>query len=100
MAFTEARKACIVAKYIRNEFLTVKKRWVHKTVQKTPLSHNIILRWHARFLKDGSMEHKEGNGRPKVTHQNVDYVRLLFENNPRLSTRQAESLLNISRSTI
>ena len=46
------------------------------------------------------MEHIGGNGRPRVSDQNGEDVHLLFENNPRLSIRQAESLLNIYRSTI
>ena len=42
------------------------------------------------------MEHIGGNGRTRVTDKNVEDVCLLFEKNPRLSIRQAESLLNIS----
>ena len=46
------------------------------------------------------MKHIGGNGRPRVSDQNVEDVRLFFENNPRLFIGHAESLLNISRSTI
>ena len=46
------------------------------------------------------MEQIGGNGRPRVSDQNVTDVRLLFENNHRLSIRPAESLLNIPRSMI
>ena len=44
------------------------------------------------------MEQTGGNGRPRVSNQNVEYVRLLSENNPCLSMRQAEPLMDISRS--
>ena len=46
------------------------------------------------------MEHIGGNGRPRVSDQNVEGVRSLLKENPSRSMRQAESLLNISRSTI
>ena len=46
------------------------------------------------------MEHIGANRRPRVSYQNVEDVCLLFENNPRLSIGQAESLLNISRSMV
>ena len=100
MAFKEAQKAFIVAKYTRTESDTVAQKWVHTTMRKTPPSRNIILRWHTRFLRDRNMEHIGGNGIPRFSDRNVEYVRLLFENNSRLSIRLAESLLNISRSTI
>ena len=100
MSFTDAQKAHIVAKYIRTGSVTVTQRWARTAMNKTPPSRNTILRWHTRFLQDGNMAHQGGNGRPRVSDQNVEDVRLLFENNPRLSIRQAEALLNISRSTI
>ena len=77
MAFTEAQKARIVAKYIRTESVTVTQRCVHRTIHKTPPSSNTIQRWHERFLDDGNKEHRGGNGRPRVRDQNV--VRLLSE---------------------
>ena len=100
MAFTEAQKARIVHKYIRNESLTVTQRWLRTNMQKTPSSRNTILRRHTRLLQGGNMEHIVGNGRPRVSDPNVKDVRLLFGNNFRLSIIQAELLSNISRSTI
>ena len=66
-------------------------------MHKTPPSRNTILRWHTQFLENRNIERIGGNGRSRVSDQNVEDVRLLFETNPRLSMRQAESLLNISR---
>ena len=96
----EAQKARIVTKCIKTESATVTERWFRTTMHKTPPSRYSILRWHTRFLQDGNMGHIGGNGRPRVSYQIVEYVRLLFKNSPFLSIRQAELFLNISRSTI
>ena len=90
----------MVPKYIRTESVTVTQRLVHTTIHKTPPSRNTILRWHTQFLEDVNMEHIGGNGRPRVIDQNVEDMLLSFDKNPRLSIRQAESLLNTSRSTM
>ena len=96
----EALKAHIVAKYTRTESMAVTQIWVQTTMHKIPPSRYTILRWHTRFFEDGNMEHIGGNERPRVSDQNVKCVRILFENNPRLSIRQADSHMNISRSKI
>ena len=55
------------------------QRWFHTTIHRNPPSRNIILHWHARFLQDGNMEHIGGNGRPRISDQNVEDVRLLLK---------------------
>ena len=100
MSFTEAQKARIVAKYARNESVIETQRWIHANMRKTAPYRETILRMHARFLQYENTEFIGGHGRPRVSDQSVEDVRLLFGNNPRLSIRHGESLLNISRSTI
>ena len=46
------------------------------------------------------MPHRGSNGRPAVTDGEIENLRSLFEDNPRLSIGQAESLLNMPRSII
>ena len=75
MAFTEAQKARIVTKYIRTQSVTVTQISFHTVMQKTPPSRNTILRWHTRFLQERNMEHIGGNGRPRVSDQNVENAR-------------------------
>ena len=100
MAFTEAQKAYIVAKYIETESVTVTQIQFHKKTHKALPYRNTIRGWQTRFLKGRNVEHIGGNGRPRVSYTNVKYMRSLFERNPRQSMRQAESLLNMSRSTV
>lgn len=64
MAFTEARRASIIAKYIRAEYVTVTQKWFHTAMHKTTFSRNTVLPWHTRFLQDKNMEYIGGNGTP------------------------------------
>ena len=79
MTFTEAQKARTVAKYIGTESVTVTYIWAHKNTQKTPPSRNTFLCWHTRFLQDVNMEQMGGTGRPRVSDQNFEDLRLSFE---------------------
>ena len=100
MAFTDSGKAQIVAKYVETGSITTKWRWIRTSMRRTPPARSSILRWHEQFLMAGNMARKGGNGRPRRTDGEIENVRSLFENNPRLSIRQAESLLNMPRFTI
>ena len=100
MAFTDSEKVHIVAKYIETGSITAMRSWIRTSMRRTPLERNSILRWHEQFLTAGNMPHRGGNGRPRMSDGEIENVRSLFENNPRLSIRQAESLLNMPRSTI
>ena len=42
---------------------------------------------------------QKNNGRTRISHENIENVRFLFENNTRLSIREAESCLSTSSST-
>ena len=100
MAFAESEKAHIVAKYIETGFVTTTRRWVRKFMRRTPPTRNNILRCHEQIMSAGNMAHSGGNSRPRISDGEIENVRSLFKNNIRLSIRQAESLLNIPRSTI
>ena len=69
-------------------------------MRRTPPTRSSILRWHEQFSTVGNVAHRRGNGRPRISDEEIENVRLLFDNNPFLSTRQAESRLNMPKSTI
>ena len=52
------------------------------------------------LLRMGICRAGVGNRRPRISDRNIEDVRSLFENNPRISIRQAVTLLNMLRSTI
>ena len=100
MPFTDSEKAHIVAKCIETGSITTTRRWIGTSMRITPRTWNIILLLHEKFLTAGNMAHTGGNGRPRISDGEIENVRSLFENNPRLSISQAESLLNMPLSTI
>ena len=99
MAFTDSEKEHIVAKYIETGSTTTARRWIRTSTRRTPPTGKSILRWHEQFLRAGNIAYRGGNGRPQTSDGEIENVRSLFQNNLRLSIRQAESLLNMSRYT-
>ena len=100
MEFTDSEKAHIAVKYIETGSISTNRRWIRTSIRVPPPMRNSILRWHEQFLTAGNMAQRGGNGRPIMSDGEIENVQSLFENNPRLSMRQAEFLLNMPRSTI
>ena len=100
MAFTDSGKAHIDAKSIETGSTTTTLRWIRTSLRRTPRTRKSILRWHEKFFTAGNIAHRGGNGRPRISDREIESMRTLFENNPILSKRQAESLLKMARSTI
>ena len=100
MRFTPQEKARIVAEYIRNESITRTQRWVRMQIRKQPPARNTIIQWHTRFLESANISHRGGNGRPRTSEQTVEQVRLMFQDQPQLSIREAASVLDISTATV
>ena len=100
MRFTPQEKARIVAEYIRNESITRTQRWVRTQIRKQPPARNTIIQWHTRFLESANISHRGGNGRPRTSEQTVEQVRLMFQDQPQLSIREAASVLDISTATV
>ena len=100
MAFTDSEKAHIVAKYIETGSITTTRRWIRTSMRRTPPMRNSILRWHEQLLTAENTAHGRGKGRPRISDGEIENVRSLLQNNPCLSIRQAESLLNMPRSKI
>ncbi len=100
MTFTAQEKDRIVSKFIRYQSVTRTQRWVRTNMRREPPSRNSILRWHYYFMEHRNLAHRGGNGRPRTSAETVTQVRTLFENQPRLSIRQAASTLEVSTATV
>ena len=100
MAFTEREKARIVVKHTRTGSVTTTQRWVQTRMKETAPSRNTIIHWHNLFMENGNLCHGGGNGRPRTREVIVEQVRLMLENQPRLSLRAAASTLKVSHTTV
>ena len=58
------------------------------------------MQWHAGFIESANLIHGGGNGRPRTREETVEQVRSVFQDQPRLSIRQAASALDISTATV
>lgn len=57
-------------------------------------------RWLTKFRKNGSVKDEKRSGRPSVPEEIIERVRQSFEENEKLSLRDASSLLNLKMSTV
>ena len=100
MAFSIQEKAQILQEFHRNRSITATRRWVRLFLSKEPPSRNDILRWERSFMERGNLAHRGGNGRPRISRERINEVRVMFRDNPRLSIRAAAESLDMPRSTV
>lgn len=86
--FIETKSALAVQRRFRRRF------------NGNPPSKNTIKAWYEKFMTYGSIHHRKGNGRPRVSEENIQRIHQSFLNNPRQSTRSAARELNIKHSTL
>ena len=100
MPFTAQEKAQILQEYHRTQSYTRTQRWVRRVMQIDPPHRSEIARWQRNFLSRGSLRHRGGNGRPRTTGERIEEVRLMFQEDPRLSIRNASVALDMPYTTV
>ena len=100
MAFSIQEKAQILREYHRTRSITLTRRWVRLVLSKEPPFRSDILRWERSFMERGNLAHRGGNGRPRISTEKINEVRVMFRDNPRLSIRAAAESLDMPRSTV
>lgn len=88
-------KAQILREYHRNQSIERTRRWVRRTMGKTPPYPSDIRRWNRLFTEHGSLAHRRGNGRPRISEARIEEVRLLFQEQPQTSLRSAADSLSM-----
>jgi transposase len=97
----EARiKAQCVEWFIETKSDVVVQRRFRTRYNRNPPSRPTIRAWYYKFMNTGSLNHKRGNGRPRVSDEDVRRVQQSFVNDPKKSTRSAARELNIKHSTV
>ena len=94
------RKAAIVRRYIQTNSIIATQRWYRSIYGPPAPSGDSIRRWNDHFLRYGTVADLPRSGRPRVSSEDVSKIENAFNENPRLSTRNAERELGIPRSTI
>ena len=100
VVISNQRKAACVQKYIQTGSIASTRRWYATTYGAAAPSRNSILRWYRRFLQNGTVADLPRSGRPQADPQVVSRIEGAFHENPRLSLRVAERVLQVLRSTI
>ena len=94
------KKGRILESYDQSGSARLINRWVHRTVKRDTLHATDIARWKQKFRGTGNLDHRRGNGRPRVSEKRVQKVKQMCQENPRLRIRTVSSPLNQYRSTI
>ena len=93
-------RAASVQRHIQTNSVTTTQRWYRSTFGPPAPSGDSIRRWHGYFVRFGTVADRQRSGRPPVSLDDVREIENAFNENPRLSTRNAEREIRISRSTI
>ena len=88
LEFHSLRSAITVQRHFRTKF------------HKEPPSANTIRRWYQQFLTTGCLCKGKSTGRPAVSEETVERVRMSFTRSPQKSTSRASRELNIPQQTV
>ena len=86
--------------YYRIHSYTRTQRWIRLVMQRDPPHRSDIAQWLRNFLMNGSLRHRGGNGRPRTAVESIEEVRLMVQEDPRLSIRHASAALDMPYTTV
>lgn len=93
-------KAQCVEWYVETKSPIAVQRRFRTRYNRNPPSKNTIKAWYNKFKNSGTVHHRKGNGRRRVSEENIQRIQQSFRDNPRQSTRSAARELNIKHSTL
>ena len=67
---------------------------------RKPPARPTIRAWHKKFMETGSVLQRKGAGRPQISEEYIESVRVTYTRSPKKSIRRASTQLRIPRSTI
>ena len=67
---------------------------------RKPPARPTIPAWHEKFMETGSVLQRKGAGRPQISKEEIESVRVAYIRNPKKSIRGASTQLQIPRSTV
>ena len=84
------RRAASVHRYSQTNSIIATQRWYCSTYSPLAPSGDSIRRLNDHFLRYGTVADRQRSGRPRVSSEDVRKIENTFNENPRLSTRNAE----------
>jgi hypothetical protein len=99
-SFSNSEKAQCVIWYAEGYRETAIQRKFRTKYRKTPPSRGAIRLWRQDYQQRGTHAHRGGNGRPQLSEEKKATIKSMFSDNPRLSLRQAESQIQVPKSTL
>ena len=100
MACSQQDKAFCVLQFANTESWTCVQCVFCKKFEKEAPERKSIVRWHAKFVKDGCLCPSKRTGRPSTSEDAVEQVRTAFQRSPRKSVRRAGRELQLAPATV
>lgn len=99
MASMSEKAQCVLWFHERKQPSYVQRQFRNK-YKRTPPCVNTIKSWYRKFQETGSVADRKRSGRPRMDVDSIDAVRDLFDENPRISSRQAATYLDMPQSSV
>ena len=97
---TPQEKAQCVSWFIETKSVIQAQRNFTRKYGRKPPARSTIRAWHEKFMETGSVLQRKGAGRPQISEEEIESVRVAYTRSPRKSIRRASTQLQIPRSTI
>lgn len=90
---------CVLEYAKTSSVISVQRHFRTKFGKEAPHRNN-IRRWVEKFAETGSLLKGKSTGRPNVSNEVVENIRVAYQRSPRKSTRRASRELNVPRTTV
>ena len=94
------RRAASVQRYNQTNSINTTRRWYRSTCGSPAPPEDSIRRWHDDSIRFGTASDHQRSGRRPVSLDDVREIENTYNKNPRLSTRNADLELRITRYAI
>lgn len=98
--FTDAERASCVLWTSEGYGATAVQRLFVNLYNRHPPARSTIRLWREDYEARGSHRHRGGNGRPRISIEVRNQIRILFNNDPRRSLREVAEETGVSHATV
>ena len=97
---TPQEKAQSVSSFMETKSDIQAQRNFRRKYGRKPPARPTTRTWHKKFMETGSVLQRKGAGRPQISEEEIESVRVAYTRSARKSICTASTLLQIPRSTI
>jgi hypothetical protein len=97
---TPQQKAFCVLRFAKSESVIIVQREFRKQFQSNPPGKTNILQWYRQFQENGCICKGESPGRPRISEENVNRIRVSYAQSPCKSLSRGSHELSLPQTTL